>query len=163
MSTASNEYRDGILLAWQGEQWGRAFFEQLAEATEDADRRAKWEVLAELEEATGNRLAPLVADDADRASAEGYGRVDTVVAAYSELPWLEALEQMMTILDPAIERFRELLAMAPDEDRETVQILFDHEVALKRFAERELAGDCQTSLDPVRAVIERARALQRTT
>ena len=47
--------------------------------------------------------------------------------------------------------------MAPNEDREAVQILVDHEVALKRFAERELAGDPQTSLDPVRAVIERAR------
>ena len=158
MSTASNQYRDGILLAWQGEQWGKAFFEQLAEATEDADHHAKWKVLAELEEATGNRLAPLIADDADPASAARTRRVEPAVAAYSQLPWLEALAQMMTILDPAIERFRKLLAMAPDEDRETVQILFDHEIALKRFAERELAGDQQTSLDPVRAVIERARA-----
>ena len=163
MSTASNEYRHGILLAWQGEQWGKAFFEQLAEATEHSERRAKWKVLAELEEATGNRLAPLVADDADLTSAAGHRRVDTAVAAYSELPWLAALEQMMTILDPAIERFRELLAMAPGEDRETVQILFDHEIALKRFAERELAGDSETSLDAVRVVIDRARAPQSTT
>lgn len=158
MNTVMNEYRNGILQAWRGEQWGRAFFEQLAEATNDPEHRAKWKVLAELEEETGNRLAPLLGDDAEPTSAEDFPPVDTAVAAYSRLAWPQALEQMMTILDPAIERFRALLAMAPDEDRETVQLLFDHEVALKRFAQRELAGNPETSLEPVRAVIRRARA-----
>ena len=157
MSNTPSEYRDGILLAWQGEQWGKAFFERIAQATEDAGQRAKWEVLAELEEATGNRLLPLLDPDAERPSAEGYRALDAAVDTYAKLSWTEALEQMVPVLDPAIERFEKLLAMAPNEDRETVQILVDHEVALKRFAERELAGDPQTSLDPVRAVIERAR------
>ena len=153
-----DDYRSGILLAWQGEQWGRAFFEGLAQATDAPAHRAKWNVLAELEEATGNRLARLLGDDADPASVEDLRPVTAAVTTYSRLDWQDALERMMTILDPAIERFRELLAMAPDEDRETVQILFDHEVALKRFAECELAGDSKTSLAPVRAVIDRARA-----
>lgn len=157
MSNTSNEYRDGILLAWQGEQWGKAFFERIAQATEDAGQRAKWEVLAELEEATGNRLLPLLDPDAERPSAEGYRALDAAVDTYAKLSWTEALEQMVPVLDPAIERFEKLLEMAPNEDREAVQILVDHEVALKRFAERELAGDPRTSLDPVRAVIERAR------
>ena len=162
MSSTSSEYRDGILLAWQGEQWGKAFFERIAQATEDAGQRTKWEVLAELEEATGNRLLPLLDPDAERPSAEGYRALDAAVDTYAKLSWTEALEQMVPVLDPAIERFEKLLEMAPNEDRETVQILVDHEVALKRFAERELAGDPRTSLDPVRAVIERARAAQPT-
>ena len=157
MSATSKEYRDGILLAWQGEQWGETFFERLAQATEDAGQRAKWEVLAELEEATGNRLLPLLGPDAERPPAEGYRALDAAVDSYSTLSWTKALEQMIPVLDPAIERFEKLLEMAPDEDRETVQILVDHELALKRFAERELAGDTETSLAPVRAVIERAR------
>ena len=156
MST-SKEYRDGILSAWQGEQWGREFFELLAGATEDADRRAKWEVLGELERATGDTLAPLVADDAD-ASAEKRPDLDAAAAAYGALPYADALQQMMTLVEPAIERFRGLLEMAPEEDREAVQILFDHEVAIQQFAKRELAGDTATSLDPVRAVIARAHA-----
>ncbi len=162
MSNTSNEYRDGILLAWQGEQWGKAFFERIAQATEDAGQRAKWEVLAELEEATGKRLLPLLDPDAERPSAEGYRALDAAVDTYAKLSWTEALEQMVPVLDPAIERFEKLLEMAPNEDREAVQILVDHEVALKRFAERELAGDPRTSLDPVRAVIERTRAAQPT-
>ena len=156
MST-SKEYRDGILSAWQGEQWGREFFELLAAGTEDADRRAKWEVLGELERATGDTLAPLVADDAD-ASAEKRPDLDAAAAAYGALPYADALQQMMTLVEPAIERFRGLLEIAPEEDREAVQILFDHEVAIQQFAQRELAGDTATSLDPVRAVIARARA-----
>lgn len=162
MTTDSSEYRDGILQAWQGEQWGKAFFDQLAERTVDAGHRAKWQVLGQLEEATGNALTPLVGDSAE-PDPEGYRQVDTAVAAYSKLPWAEAMEQMMTLLDPVIERLERLLAMAPAEDREAVQILVDHELALKRFAERELAGDPETSLEPVRAVIERARAAQPTT
>lgn len=158
MGTASDGYRDGIRQAWQGEVWGKAFFERLAAATDDAGQRAKWQVLAELEEATGNRLAPLVADAEESPAANAYRPLESAVAAYAELAWPAAMEQMMDILDPAIERFGELLALAPDAERETVQILFDHEVALKRFAERELAGEAETSLEPIRAVIERAQA-----
>ena len=159
MSAPSKEYRDGILLAWQGEQWGKAFFERLAQATEDAGQRAKWEVLAELEDVTGNRLLPLLDPNGERPPAEGYRALDAAVDTYSSLSWTEALEQMIPVLDPAIERFEKLLQMAPDEDRETVQILVDHELALKRFAQRELAGDTETSLAPARAVIERAGGL----
>ena len=159
MASTSKEYRDGILSAWQGEQWGREFFELLAAATDDADRRSKWEVLAELERATGDTLAPLVADD---ASAEKRADMDAAATAYAALPHAEALQQMMTLVEPAIERFRELLDMAPEEHRVAVQILFDHEVAIEQFAKRELAGDTATSLDPVRDVIARARASELT-
>ena len=157
-SVVSNEYREGIRFAWLGELWGKVFFERLAQATDDAGHRARWQVLAELEEATGTRLAPLVDDRTWPATEEEIRPLEAAVTAYSQLPWPEAMQQMAILIDPAIERFRELLAMAPEEDRETVQILFDHEVALKEFAERELAGDSQSSLDPVRAVIERARS-----
>ena len=153
----ADAYREGIVQAWQGELWGQAFFEQLAAATDDADHRAKWQVLAELEEAVGNRLAPLVDDESDPPLASAYRSLDSAVEVYEALPWLVAMERMMIILDAAIERFRELLDQAPLEERDTVQILFDHEVALKQFAERELAGDGAKSLGPVRAVIERAR------
>ena len=157
MTSASKEYRDGILSAWQGEQWGRQFFELLAAATDDADQRTKWEALGELEQATGDTLAPLVADDADALSEKRPG-LDATVEAYGALPYAAALQQMMTLVEPAIERFRVLLDMAPEEHREAMQILFDHEVAIQEFAKRELAGDTETSLDPARDVIARARA-----
>lgn len=154
----STEFRDGILSAWQGEQWGKAFFDRLAAATDDPGRRARWQVLAELEAATGDRLAPLVPPGAGSGVAGELPRVDAAASAYAELPYPDALRQMMTIVDPAIDRFRKLLALAPDAHRETAEILLDHEIAIKQFAERELAGDAETALDPVRAVIERARA-----
>ena len=154
---SADAYREGIFQAWQGELWGKAFFDRLAAKTDDVDQRAKWRVLAELEEATGNRIAPLVADISEPPSASAFQSLDSTVEVYAELPWRVAMERMMTILDPAIERFQELLVHAPVAERDAVQILFDHEVALKQFAERELAGDGVTSLDPVRAVIERAK------
>lgn len=152
----ADAYREGIFQAWQGELWGKAFFDRLAAATDDADRRAKWQVLAELEDATGNKLAPLVAGASDPHLTDTYRSLDSAVELYESLPWHVAMEQMMSILDPAIERFRELLTQAPVEERAAVQILVDHEIALKQFAERELAGDGATSLDPVRVMIKRA-------
>ncbi len=87
----SQAYREGIRSAWQGEQWGKAFFERMAEAAEDAGRRAKWQVLAELEEATGYRLAPLVDDRTAVGLDEAVRSLEATVAANSELPWPEAL------------------------------------------------------------------------
>lgn len=153
----ADAYRSGIVQAWHGELWGKVFFKRLAAETDDADQQAKWQVLAELEEVTGRRIEPLIADTPDPDSAIAYRSVDSTVAEYVALPWHVAMERMMTILDPAIERFQELLAQAPEKDRDAVQILVDHEVALKQFAERELAGEDATSLDSVRAVIKRAR------
>lgn len=159
MSTESSAYQDGIVSAWQGEQWGREFFERLAEATEDPGHRAKWQVLAELESATGDCLAPLVAEGARRAVRER-PPLEEGVAAFAQLSFTDALQQMVTLVDPAIEKFQALLALAPAADRATVQILLDHEIALKQFAEREQAGDSEASLEPVRAVIARARDTQ---
>lgn len=153
----TDAYREGIVQAYQGELWGKAFFERLAAATDDADQRGKWQVLAALEEATGNRIEPLIADAPDPPIANVYRSLESAVEVYEALPWHVAMERMMTILDPAIERFQELLAQAPVEERDTVQILVDHELALKQFAERELAGDGAKSLDPVLAVIKRAQ------
>ncbi|MCY3858887.1 MAG: hypothetical protein OXG25_08255 [Gammaproteobacteria bacterium] len=153
----TDAYREGIFQAWQGELWGKAFFERLAVATDDSDEQAKWQVLAELEEVTGNRIAPLVADTTHPPLASSHRSLDSALELYEALPWREAMERMMGILDPAIERFRDLLAQAPAAERDAVQILVDHEIALKLFAEREIAGDGVSSLDPVRAVINRAR------
>ena len=154
---STHAYQEGLVQAWQGELWGKAFFERLAASTNDHEQRAKWSVLAELEEATGNRIAPLVADTSDATFESAFQSLESAVAVYEALPWHVAMARMMDILDPAIERFRELLTQAPVEERDAVQMLVDHEVALKQFAERELAGDSATSLDAVRAVIERAK------
>ena len=156
----ADDYQEGILAAWQGEVWGEAFFASLAKAADDGQLRGKWETLAELEAATRDCLAALVA--AQAARPDGLAQAETAAAAYAQLAHKDAMRQMMTILDPAIERFRGLLDAAPEADREVVQVLVDHEVALKEFAERELADEAETSLAPVRAVIARARAQTRT-
>lgn len=152
----TDAYREGIVQAWQGELWGKAFFERLAEETDDADQRGKWQVLAELEDVTGKLIAPLTTETSGPPEASVGSSLESAVAAYEALPWRVAMERMMVIVNPAIDRFRDLLSQAPAEERDTVQILVDHEVALKQFAERELVGDGATSLDPVHAVIKRA-------
>ena len=158
MNTDSVDYEGGIHAAWLGEKLGKAFFEQLAEATDDAALRAKWEVLAQLEDAVGNCLEPLVqADETSAASNSKLG--SNAAASFAELPYAVALQQIKEVVDPAIDRYKRLLEQAPDSDREVVQILVDHEVAIQVFVEREMAGDSATSLDATRAVIGRVGAV----
>ncbi len=159
----SDAYRDGILSAWQGEQVGKAFFDYMVEATDDPALREKWQVLGDLEEATGNCLAPLVDAGAQRPAAGTFKLGAEAAAAFAALPYADALQQIKDVVDPAIEKFERLLEQAPEADREIVQILVDHEFAIRTFVQRELAGESATSLDPTRAVIERARASQYVT
>ena len=81
------------------------------------------------------------------ASSVAYGEAQDL-----DVEWLTAMQRFLPPPDVTV-----LLDIAPEVDRETVQLLVDHEVALKEFAEQELAGEA-TSLDPVRAVIARARS-----
>ena len=156
MSTDSVDYQEGIRAAWLGEQVGKAFFEQLADATDDAALRGKWEVLARLEDAVGKCLEPLVQTDEREVATNS--KLSAAAAAYAEMPYPAALQQMKDIVDPAIDRFKRLLEQAPVADREVVQILLDHEIALQIFVEKELAGDSATSLDATHAVICQALA-----
>ena len=117
MGNASNAYRDGITQAWQGELWGKAFFVRLAAATDGADRRAKWHVLADLEEAIGNRLAPLVADASDPPSRTPIVPLTPRRHPTRRCPGPRRWRGMMTILDRRSERFQELLAEAPVAER----------------------------------------------
>ncbi len=159
MSMDSVGYREGMRAAWLGERRGRAFFEQLAEATDDAALRAKWEVLAKLEDATGRCLEPLVARHRKAPNATGSTLTASAAASFVELPYPVALRQMKAVVDPAIDRFKHLLEQAPEADREVVRLLVDHEVALGTFVDKELAGESATSLDATRAVIARAGRL----
>ena len=157
--TDSVDYDEGLRAAWLGEQRGKAFFEQLAEATADATQRAKWGVLAKLEEVTGKCLEPLVRMDQEAPAGANAKLTAGAATSYAQLPLAVALRQMKSVVDPAIDRFELLLKKAPEAHREVVQILVDHEVALRIFVDRELAGDSAKSLDATHAVIARASLL----
>lgn len=148
----ASAYTNAITKAWQGERWAQVFFEKLADSSEMTTYRERWQTLAKLEQVMGDRLQPILENknlgsDYDRPSH------DETVSRYLQLSWTDMLKQMLTIVDPSIAAFKNLLESAPDEHREVVQLLLEHECAIKAFIECEFAESTVDSLEPIRAVI----------
>ena len=164
MSEAADSYEEGIFQAWIGELQGEMFFDAMAQSTvgvdrEQRSRREKWETLAELERVTGRRMAKLLeAKDIELAAPAPSGQLLDALAAYTKMPFAEAVSAMRPILLPAIDRFEALLTQAPAADRQAVQFLVDHERAILSFVELEEAGETDASLDAARALIHQSAA-----
>ncbi len=149
-----DDYLDGIRGAWLGEQFGEVFFNALAERATDNNLQAKWHVLARLEQVTGNRMAELLATHGEVASTDEAIEVgEDMVNQYANAPHLDAMRRMKDVVEKAIVRFDQLLALAPEPDVEAVQFLVDHEQALLTFVERELAGDGARSLEAAETLL----------
>ena len=58
------------------------------------------------------------------------------------------------ILEPALARYREIVASAPPAYTELAESMLVHELSLHEFVQLELAGEGEHSLDAVRAQIQ---------
>ncbi|MEM7001955.1 MAG: hypothetical protein AAF529_14295 [Pseudomonadota bacterium] len=152
-----DNYLEGIRGAWLGELYGEAFFNAMAQRSDDAQLRQKWLTLARLEQLTGQRMAQVLA-------AHGESTVPTeaievgpeLIDRYANVPHSEALLRFQDVVDKAVIKFDQLLAITPEEDVAAVKFLVDHELALQAFVEHELAGDQARSLDAVAQLLDAA-------
>ena len=150
-----DNYLDGIRGAWLGELFGEVFFKALADQTEDASMRSAWQTLANLENVTGKRMATLleahgvaaVTDENIEVSAE-------VLKQYTANSHHDAMMRMKDVVEKALFRFDQLLAVAPESDVPAVQFLVHHEQALLTFVDREIAGDHAHALEDVVKLLE---------
>jgi hypothetical protein len=141
--------------SYDGEVLGESYFRALGAGTDDAGRRAKSGVLAELEHRT--RLAMVATMEArglpieEKADVAELGRAFGADAAGR--PWRDVMSDIATVAGPFLGIYRHLRDVATgDGERRTAQLLVDHEEALIEFTrlEREGAGD--TSLKAVKAL-----------
>ncbi|MEQ8692736.1 MAG: hypothetical protein RIC89_18115 [Pseudomonadales bacterium] len=145
-----DDYIEGIHGAWLGERFGESFFTALAEKTPDSAMRPKWQRLAQLENVTGRKMAALLEAHGESATTSESTTVgDEVVGRYLDGSHLDAMLKLKEVIEKAIIRFDQLLALAPDEDVPAVQFLVQHEQALLTFVEREIAGDADHALDDI--------------
>ena len=148
----ASTYAEGITNAWHGERWAHVFFEKLAVSTESQEQRSKWQALAKLEEVMGNRLTPIL-DTENPNPLDGEPPLDDRLSVYLPLSYTDKLKQLSAVVDPAIVMFKELLDNAPDDHREVVQLLYEHECAIKEFVEREFSEDGSDPIEPIRDMI----------
>jgi hypothetical protein len=153
-------YRREIQAAYVGEIWGAAFFEALSQQTSLAPIRDRLLMLARLETMTRDRLRPL---------AERLG-LDTTVnpkdvaggqalaAQWAGIDRREFARKLNEMVSDYVVRYDSLVEEAIPADMEVLTFLAAHERALLVFSERELAGETETALAPVLALLVGTRS-----
>jgi hypothetical protein len=148
-------YRREIQAAYVGEIWGAAFFEALSQQTSLAPIRDGLLTLARLETETRARLRPLAeqlgldttVDPKDvvqgKARAEQWAGIDR----------REFARRLNELIFDYVVRYDSLVVEAASADMEILTFLAAHERALLVFSERELAGETETALGPVLALL----------
>ena len=151
-STADNStYHETLLLYYEEEVMGAAYFLGLAEHIGGDGVRGKFELLAAVERRAAASVRPLV----DRYGLEPRGEAELAalgrshVARHQNLSWPAFVAYMADRYPAYIDDFEGLERMAPAGDRPALEVLTGHEVAVIDFAERELAGDAD-SVAPMR-------------
>jgi hypothetical protein len=144
-------YLDHLLRAYEGELVGEALYRRLAEASQDADRRLKLMLIADVERRTNRLLQPL----AERFQVHALpARIDEAVqrrvVELQVLSWKDFARKAASDWPPYIAQFQVLRDLAPTPDQATLQVVVDHEVALVEFIRLECAdAPIATSIQPL--------------
>ena len=137
-NTFSAELRE----LYDGELLGEAFFESLLQFYEDRTQKRKLYIALQLESETKTRLRPFLLDaglelnDNGEARKTGYD----LAQSFKGKSWEDAMNMLLQILQPAVERYRQILAKSPSRHRELAASMLEHEEALFTFVELEIAG-----------------------
>jgi hypothetical protein len=140
---------------YQGEVLGEAVFACYVGLETDPSRRYKWVTCLQLETETKARLRPFltrlglsVAQNDVTQSVAGFANT------FAEKSWQQHMEELKSITDFYLEKFRAIEAAAPADERDIARAMVIHESALNNFARLELANDGQNSLADVVAQLK---------
>ena len=153
------EFASRLARALDGEAFGMALFTELAARRADADERAALQRLAALEAHMRLALEALMerCGMPRRNTSDAAVRAADAASSISEQPWRSFLDSFGQATSRALDGYEKLRRAAPDPDAPVLLLLIDHEVALREFAERSLAGH-PSPLAHMDAVIERLAA-----
>jgi dimethylamine/trimethylamine dehydrogenase len=147
-----SDYASGLVIAFEEEVSGEAWYRALAEMFDGAERDSL-RLLAEVERHTADILRPLIArhgitvrSDAELA-AEGRGEAAKWAGNYAGLA-----SHMRAQFPAYMPEFRALEALAPPADLPVLRRVTEHEAVVIEFLERAAAGR-DDSRDPLRAFL----------
>jgi hypothetical protein len=136
--------------SYQGEVLGEAYFAGMAERITDPALRAKINLLTCLERSTKELLEPVirrlgVVAEPDQAMVDAAGKV-------ADVEYLPMLKTFIGAAADYLGRYTRLRSLVEPSDASIVDQLIAHELAFELFARRELAGESDTSTEPIRAL-----------
>jgi len=151
--TADDDLATLWFKAYQGEVSGETLFGTVAGLRTDVDQRRKMEVLTRLEARTKEACAGAMvrnglSTEADEATVRDATALGEAVGGIDWADFLGAFEAITTQFLALYERIGEVAAA----DKAESELLVAHELALREFARRELAGRTDDSLADIEAL-----------
>jgi predicted ATPase len=148
-------YRQWVDLETRGE----AICRTQARLARAAGERTKWTLLAELERTTKEALVRGLRANgiAVEESAERRREGEIFAEQAAAVPWLDAMATMRSRVVFYLDELRAMAAAAPASERALASRLLEHEEAWLAFVDGELAGESETSIEAVRAHLEKWR------
>ncbi|MEM7440112.1 MAG: hypothetical protein AAF393_10970 [Pseudomonadota bacterium] len=151
--TVTQEYLDTLLLYYEEEVEGEAYFMQFARAFGDPQHRRKIELLGKVERHAAQAVRPLIDKyKLDPKSTETLFASGQAQALEDKADWGAALEGMNKTYPGYLIDFKNLEALGPIEDQHLLKFLTEHEVAALEFLALE-ATDPAFSTAPLEAYI----------
>jgi hypothetical protein len=150
VSATSNDAVRLWVESYQGEVLGEMYFARVAELITDPGQRAKIELLTCLERCTKELLEPVIRRlgipaDPDQATVDAVGKV-------TDVEYQPMLETFVAAAAEYLGRYTRLRSLVEPSDASIVDQLIAHELAFELFARRELAGENDTSAEPIHAL-----------
>ena len=143
-----SQYLSHIEEAYQGEVYGEAMYNAIADKMDDPDHAHKWRVLAQMEKETKAHIRELVKRlggdviESETERQKGIQEADK----YASMPWIELMKTFSEELDVDIEAYSKLEKDCPPEDAAALRRLTEHEVLTKEFCDMEVAGNSDESI-----------------
>ncbi|MBM7062391.1 hypothetical protein JQX08_16890 [Pseudomonas sp. UL073] len=155
----STDYQQYLSSVFAEEVEGEAFFTGLSQRAADPEHQRKWQVLAQLETQTKERIRDAMRELDIEVSEQRHNveRGAQLAEQFSRLPWLEFL----TAFQPSLKKFvaqysaGEKLATEDGRERTLLRYITHHEQALLAFVVRELEGRGEESLDAIQALLDK--------
>jgi hypothetical protein len=139
-------YLDTLLLYYEEQIEGAAYFAELARAFDAPDRIEKLMLLAEVERHAAAGVAPLIAKyrltARPSAALVASGKSQ---ARGTPADWAALLSEMTRSYPGYLSAFEALEVMAPSEDRPRLAFLTQHEVAALEFLALEKINSAQSA------------------
>ena len=159
MQTTNAAYLKTLLLYYEEEVMGEAYFYALADQFDGTAEREKLALLAAVERRAADVVRPLVDkyDLVPRDDAVLKALGEASVGRHQHFSWRELMTYITVRFPAYLDEFDALEKMAPADDLLVLKQLTYHEVVTIDFAHKEIAGD-PDSVAPLRRYMDHGTA-----
>jgi len=148
-------YVDCLRELLDSEIFGEAVSLSLLAVAKNEREKFHFATLLQLETETKARLRPLLYRyGVSLAEPIPTKQIDEVVNGYLASSWEDFAAANKAVVQSFLDRFKEIARIGPDEDREILESMIQHEQAILRWFDMESRGEQEGSLDAVIAELK---------